>query len=81
MTAIAPEGQSPPEDLTACVLRASYPGFDLHALAAQHLTLPKSTPCFTAPAIGEIARKISGREPLPAAAPDALHGSGGHRRP
>jgi hypothetical protein len=79
MTAIAPEGQSPPEDLTARVFRASYPGFDLHTLADQHL--PKGTPCFTAPAIGEIARKISGRESVPAAAPDALHGPGGHRRP
>ena len=52
----------PPEDLTARVFRALYPEFDLHDLAGTYLALPKGTPCFTAPAIGEIARQISGCE-------------------
>ena len=77
MIAAAPPGQPPPADLTARVFRALYPGYDLHALADTWLALPKGTPCFTAPAISEIARQISSREHHhPPAAPAAVHGSG-----
>ncbi len=73
MTAADPAGPPCPEDLTARVFRALYPEFDLHALTGTYLALPKGTPCFTAPAIGEIARQISDREPIPPTAPEALH--------
>jgi hypothetical protein len=72
MTADTRPGQPPPADLTARVFRALYPEFDLHALAGTYLALPKGTPCYTAPAIGEIARQISGREGHVADPPDAL---------
>jgi hypothetical protein len=62
MTNPVPAVPPPPEDLTARVFRALYPEFDLHALAGTYLALPKGTPCYTAPALGEIARQISGRE-------------------
>ena len=62
MKAADPAGPPPPEDLTARVFRALYPEFDLHDLGGTYLALPKGTPCFAAPAIGEIARQISGRE-------------------
>jgi hypothetical protein len=59
MTGTAPEGPPPPDDLTARVFRALYPEFDLHALDGTYLAVPAGTPCFTAPAIGEVARQIS----------------------
>jgi hypothetical protein len=81
MTTPVPAVPPPPEDLTARVFRALYPGFDLHDLAGTYLALPKGTPCFTAPAIGEIARQISGREQHVSATPDALHRHCLPRRP
>jgi hypothetical protein len=72
MTTPVPAVPPPPEDLTARVFRALYPGFDLHDLAGIYLALPKGTRCFTAPAIGEIARQISGHEQNVADPPDAL---------
>jgi hypothetical protein len=62
MTTPVPAVPPPPEDLTARVFRALYPEYDLHDLAGTYLAVPAGTPCFTAPAIGEIARQISGRE-------------------
>ena len=76
MTVPGPPGQPPPADLTARVFRALYSGYDLHALAGTWLALPKGTPCFTAPAIGEIARQIAAREHQSLAAPDAGHDPG-----
>ena len=75
MTAAPPPGQPPP-DLTARVFRALYPGYDLHAMPGTWLALPAGTPCFTAPAISEIARQIAAREHQPPAVSDAVHGSG-----
>jgi hypothetical protein len=73
MTTPVPAVPPPSEDLTARVFRALYPEFDLHDLAGTYLALPKGTPCFTAPAIGEIARQISGHEhPVPDI-PEGLH--------
>jgi hypothetical protein len=73
MTNQVPAVPPPPEDLTARVFRALYPGYDLHALAGTSVALPKGTPCFTAPAIGEIARQTSGRDHHVADPPDGLH--------
>jgi hypothetical protein len=81
MTGTAPEGPPPPADLTARVFRALYPEYDLHALAGTHLALPKGTPCYAAPALGELARQISTREyPVPDP-PEALHRPRLPRRP
>ena len=81
MTGTAPEGPPPPDDLTARVFRALYPEFDLHALTGTYLAIPAGTPCFTAPAIGEIARQISDRDCQAPAPPDALHCPDLPRRP
>lgn len=81
MTGTAPEGPPPPDDLTARVFRALYPEFDLHALTGTYLAVPVGTPCFAAPAIGEIARQISGREDHAPDPPDALHRPRLPRRP
>ena len=62
MTGTAPDVPLPPDDLTARVFRALYPEFDLHDMAGTYLAVPAGTPCFTAPAIGEIARQISSRD-------------------
>jgi hypothetical protein len=73
MTGTAPESPPPPDDLTARVFRALYPEYDLHALAGIYLALPKGTPCYTALALGELARQISNRgHPVPDP-PEALH--------
>jgi hypothetical protein len=81
MTDTDPSGPPPPEDLTTRVFRALYPGYDLHDLAGTYLALPKGTPCFTAPILGEIARQISSREHRVADPPDALHHPRLPRRP
>ena len=81
MTNQVPAAEPPLQDLTARVFRALYPEFDLHALAGTYLALPKGTPCFTAPALGEIARQISGREHHVPGTPDALHRPRLPRRP
>lgn len=81
MTDAAPPVPPPPEDLTARVFRALYPEFDLHTLAGAYLAVPAGTPCFTAPAIGEIARQISGREHTVSDPPGTLHGPRLPRRP
>jgi hypothetical protein len=81
MTAADPAGPPFPEDLTARVFRALYPEFDLHDLAGTYLALPKGTPCFTAPALGEIGRQISGHEHYAPDPPEALHRPYLPRRP
>ena len=72
MTGPAPQDPSPPDDLTARVFRALYPEYDLHDLAGTYLAVPAGTPCFTGPAIGEVARQISGQDRQDTAPPDAL---------
>ena len=81
MTGTAPEVPRPPADLTARVFRALYPGFDLHDLAGTWLAVPAGTPCFTAPAIGEIARQISSRDHPAPVPPDGRPGPDLPRRP
>jgi hypothetical protein len=81
VTGTTPEDPTPPDDLTARVFRALYPEFDLHDMAGTYLAVPAGTPWFTAPAIGEIARQISGREHHVADPPDTLHRPCLPRRP
>jgi hypothetical protein len=72
MTGTAPEDPPPPDDLTARVFHALYPQSGLHDIAGTYLAVP-GTPCFTAPALGEIARQISDRDRQAPAPPDTLH--------
>jgi hypothetical protein len=81
MTAPVPAVPPLPEDLTARVFRALYPTLDLHDLGGTYLALPKGTPCFTAPALGDLARQISGCGPRIPDPQDALHRTGLPRRP
>ncbi len=57
----APRHAAPPgpASLTALVFRALYQDYDLHIVAGVHVAVPKGTPCFTGPSLGEIARRIS----------------------
>jgi hypothetical protein len=81
MTTPAPAAPPPPpQDLTARLFRALYPEYDLHDLAGTYLALPKGTPCYAAPALGEIARQISGRGHHVPDPPDAPHRPGLPRR-
>lgn len=66
---VTPAGQPPPDDLTGRVFHALYQEFDLHTVAATHIAVPKGSPCFTAPSLGEIARQISDHEHHAPAAP------------
>ena len=72
MTGTAPGGQPPPKDLTARVFRALYDQFDLHVSGGTHIAVPKGTPLFTGPTIGEIARQISTSDPGVPFPPDAV---------
>ncbi len=58
----APPGTAsppPPGSLAALVFRALYTDYDLHIVAGVHVAVPKGTPCFAGPSLGEIARQIS----------------------
>lgn len=81
MTGTDPEDPRPPDDLTARVFRGLYPEFDLHDMAGTWLAVPAGTPWFTGPAIGEIARQISGRDCPAPAPPDDRGGPNLPRRP
>ena len=59
---VTPATQLPPDNLTARVFRALYRDLDLHTVAGIHIAVPKGTPCFAAPSLGEIAWQISDRE-------------------
>jgi hypothetical protein len=63
------------DDLTPRVFRALYRAFDLHTVDGTHIAVPKGTPCFAAPSLGEVARQISAREhPGHAVPPDSPPG-------
>ena len=48
-----------PGDLPARLFRALYQGYDLHAAGGAYVAVPKGTAWYTAPTLGEIARRIS----------------------
>jgi len=52
----APFGQPPRDDLTARVFRALYQRFDLRTVGDTYVVVPKGTPCFAGPSLGDIAR-------------------------
>ncbi len=59
-----------PGNLTAIVFRALYREFDLITIGVLHIVVPKGTPCFAGPSLGDIARQISA---APAPAPGPPH--------
>jgi len=80
---VIPATQLSPDNLTARVFRALYQDLDLHTVTGIHIAVPKGTPYFAAPSLGEIAWQISDRkhdalaEPSPSPrlrAADALAG-------
>jgi hypothetical protein len=51
-----------PGDLTAQVFRAPYRAYDLHSVQGVHIVVPRGTPCFADPSLGDVARQISDYE-------------------
>ena len=49
-------------DLTARVFRALYRAYDLHSVQGVHVVVPRGTPCFAGPSLGDVARQISDYE-------------------
>ena len=49
-------------DLTARVFRALYQAYDLHSVQGIHVVVPRGTPCFAGPSLGDVARQISDYE-------------------
>jgi hypothetical protein len=49
-------------DLTARVFRALYRAYDLHSWQGVHVVVPRGTPCFAGPSLGDVARQISDYE-------------------
>ena len=54
-----------PGDLTAVVLRALYPGYDLHVISGTYLALPKGTSWHAESSLGAIARQLSHHQHQP----------------
>ena len=50
------------DDLTARVFRALYKAYDLHSVQGVHVVVPRGTPCFAGPSLGDVARQISDYE-------------------
>jgi len=53
---------SRPDQLTARVFRALYPGYDLLTFGVLHVVTPKGTPVLTGESLGHIARQIAGHQ-------------------
>jgi hypothetical protein len=47
------------DELTLRLFRAMYPEFDLRTVGGVHVVVPRGTPWFAGPSLGEIARQIS----------------------
>ena len=73
MTAFAP-GQ-PPRDLAARLFCALYSGLELRTVAGAHVAVPKGTPWYAGPSLGDLARQISAASP-PAPCPAGRDQSG-----
>ena len=74
MTGPPPASPPPAGDLPARLFRALYQGYDLHPAGGAWVAVPKGTPCYAAPTIGEIAGQISVREHPPPEPPAGVPG-------
>ena len=54
-----PAAQPGRDELTPRVFRTFYAEFDLHTVGGMHVVVPRGTPWFAGPSLGEIARQIS----------------------
>ena len=61
----APASPPQPGDLPARLFRALYQEYDLHQAGGAYVAVPKGAACYTAPTLGEIARRISREHPVP----------------
>lgn len=52
-------------ELAARVFRALYPDFELRTVDRTHVAVPRGTPWYAGPSLGELARQISGRAQQP----------------
>ncbi len=52
-------GTPDPAELTVRLFRGLYQAYDLHQVEGIHVAVPKGTPCFASPSLGEVARQIS----------------------
>jgi hypothetical protein len=59
MTTTPVAAGQPPGDLTARIFRALYQEFDLYAINGVYVVVPKGTPWFAGPSLGDVARQIS----------------------
>jgi hypothetical protein len=50
------------DELTARVFRALYGAYDLHSMGDVHVVVPRGTPWFSGPRLGDVARQISDHE-------------------
>ncbi len=50
------------DELTARVFRARYGTYDLHSVGDVHVVVPRGTPWFSGPSLGDVARQISDHE-------------------
>jgi hypothetical protein len=55
----APAGEPGRDELTARVFRALYAEYDLRTVQGIHIAVPRGTPWFAGPSLGDIARWIS----------------------
>ena len=60
-----PAAQPGRDELTPRVFRTLYAEFDLHTVGGMHVVVPRGTPWFAGPSLGEIARQISEYEHPP----------------
>ena len=65
-----PAGPPCRDYLAVRLFRALYQGFDLHTVGGTHVAVPKGTPCYAGPSLGDIARQISAAS---APAPSRAH--------
>jgi hypothetical protein len=71
----AAAGQPRGGDFTARFFRALYQDFDLHTINGIYVVVPRGTPWFAGPSLGDIARQMSGHDYPGPAGPE--QGAGG----
>ena len=76
MTGPPPAGQPPPGTCPPASSAPCTPGTTCTPWPGPGWPCPQGTPCFTAPAIGEIARQIAAREHHPPVPPGIAPGPG-----
>ena len=50
------------DELTVRVFRALFGAYDLHSVEGLHVVVPRGTPWFSGPSLGDVARQVSDHE-------------------